>query len=66
MTLRLNREAQASCLLVPRVCVNVSTVDTSTTLLGYKTSFPVFISAAAMGRLAHPDGESPPPACTRL
>jgi L-lactate dehydrogenase (cytochrome) len=25
--------------------------------LGYDTSFPVYISAAALGKLAHPDGE---------
>jgi len=57
VTLRLNRAAQTACLLVPRVCVNVSRVDPTTTLLGHHAAFPVFISAAAMGRLAHPDGE---------
>lgn len=26
-------------------------------MLGFKSSLPIFISPAAMGRLAHPDGE---------
>lgn len=26
-------------------------------ILGYDTSFPVYISATALGKLAHPDGE---------
>jgi len=38
--------------LVPRVMVDVSDVNTSTSLLGYKSSFPLYISAAAKGGLS--------------
>lgn len=38
--------------LVPRVMIDVSTVDTATTLLGYKSAFPLYISAAAKGGLS--------------
>jgi L-lactate dehydrogenase (cytochrome) len=37
---------------------DVSTVDLSTTLLGYRSDAPFFIAPAAMGRLAHPEGEN--------
>jgi L-lactate dehydrogenase (cytochrome) len=52
-----NRESFSHVRLRPRVLRNVTSADLSTTLLGCKTSMPVFISPAAMGRLAHPDGE---------
>lgn len=32
-------------------------MDLSCRLLGYPSSFPVYITATALGRLAHPDGE---------
>lgn len=41
----------------PRVLVDVEQADLSTTILGRKSSLPLFIAPAAMGRLAHPDGE---------
>lgn len=41
----------------PRVLVNVEKADISTSILGHKSTSPFFISPAAMGRLAHPDGE---------
>ncbi len=43
--------------LRPRVMVDVSQVDASTSVLGLPTRWPFMISPAAMGRLAHPDGE---------
>lgn len=43
--------------LVPRVMRNVAEVDTATTMLGHKTAFPVYISGAAKGGLAHLDAE---------
>lgn len=52
-----NRESFSHVRLRPRVLRDVTSADLSTTLLGCKTSMPVFISPAAMGRLAHPDGE---------
>ncbi|CAK5262547.1 unnamed protein product [Mycena citricolor] len=36
---------------------NVTNVDWSTTILGHKSSMPVYISATALGKLGHPDGE---------
>lgn len=35
----------------------VSQCDPSTTILGFKTSIPVFISGAALAKLGHPQGE---------
>lgn len=43
--------------LRPRVLRDVLAADVSTSMLGFKSSLPIFISPAAMGRLAHPDGE---------
>ncbi|KAI5897639.1 uncharacterized protein SCHCODRAFT_02609854 [Schizophyllum commune H4-8] len=40
-----------------RVMRPVSRCDPSTTILGFKSSIPVFVSGAAMAKLAHPDGE---------
>ena len=44
-------------LLRPRVFVDCTRCDTSTTLLGHKVGIPLFVSPAAMARLAHPAGE---------
>ncbi|KAL7285641.1 hypothetical protein ACG7TL_000746 [Trametes sanguinea] len=41
----------------PRVMRPVSQCDPSTTILGYKSSIPVFVSGAALARLGHPLGE---------
>ncbi|KIJ68308.1 hypothetical protein HYDPIDRAFT_106483 [Hydnomerulius pinastri MD-312] len=41
-----------------RVMRTVSGCDTSTTMLGYKTSIPVYISGSALARLGHPLGEA--------
>lgn len=43
--------------LIPRVMRNVSDVKSATTMLGHKMSFPVYISGAAKGGLAHADAE---------
>lgn len=44
-------------LLRPRVFVDCTACDLSTTLLGNKVGIPIFVAPAAMARLAHPDGE---------
>lgn len=44
-------------LMRPRVFVDCTACDTSTTLLGHKVDIPLYVSPAAMARLAHPDGE---------
>ncbi|KAL9946404.1 hypothetical protein ACHAQF_008351 [Verticillium nonalfalfae] len=37
--------------------VNVTQIDISTTLLGARSSLPFYITAKALNKLAHPDGE---------
>ncbi|KPM42718.1 Cytochrome b2, mitochondrial [Neonectria ditissima] len=41
----------------PKVLVNVEHVDISTTMLGAKTSIPIYVSATALNKLGHPEGE---------
>ncbi len=41
----------------PRVLVDVSRVDISTTILGSASKSPIYVTATALARLAHPDGE---------
>jgi L-lactate dehydrogenase (cytochrome) len=52
-----NNTVYRSILLRPRIFVDCSRCDTSTTFLGHKLSVPIFVAPAAMARLAHPDGE---------
>lgn len=42
---------------LPRVLHDVSSVDTTTTLLGSRVSTPVGVAPTALQRVAHPDGE---------
>jgi len=57
VTLKRNTESFNSCDLVPNVLSDVSSVDLSTTVLGQKIDFPLFLSATAMHRLYHHHGE---------
>ena len=57
VTLRANRAAFERIRLRPRVLVDVTTCDTSTTLLGTPVSMPVLVAPTALHRLAHPEGE---------
>ena len=43
--------------LVPRYLADVSSVDTSTTILGHKVSLPVLAAPSAPQIAAHPDGD---------
>ena len=53
-----NNTVYRDILLRPRVFLDCTTCDTSTTLLGqHKVGLPIFVAPAAMARLAHPDGE---------
>ncbi|GKT54876.1 L-lactate dehydrogenase [Colletotrichum tofieldiae] len=52
-----NNKAYRQILLRPRVFVDCTQVDTSTSLLGHHVGIPLFVAPAAMARLAHPDGE---------
>ncbi|KAI7544443.1 Cytochrome b2 [Hortaea werneckii] len=53
-----NNRVYQSILMRPRIFVDCSRVDTSTTLVGNKVDVPFFISPAAMARLGHSDGEA--------
>ena len=57
ITLAKNRAAFERITLYPRVLVDVSTVDTSTEVLGQRIAFPVLVAPIAFQALAHPDGE---------
>ncbi|KFY86008.1 hypothetical protein V500_07936 [Pseudogymnoascus sp. VKM F-4518 (FW-2643)] len=54
---KLNNQVYRSILLRPRVFVDCTDCDLSASFLGQKLGLPVFISPAAMARLAHPTGE---------
>ena len=56
-TLADNEAAFARRHLLPRVLVDVSTVATTTTVLGTEIALPVLVAPVALQRLAHPDGE---------
>ena len=58
VTLRANRAAFEAITFRPRVLVDVSNVDTSTTVLGLTLPFPVMLAPVAMHRLVHPEGEA--------
>lgn len=51
VSLRENHAAFARLFLRPRVLVDVSTIDTSCTLLGTKSAFPLYITATALGKV---------------
>ncbi|KAG9238368.1 FMN-dependent dehydrogenase-domain-containing protein [Amylocarpus encephaloides] len=53
----LNNLVYKQILLRPRVFVDCRKCDLSTTMLGHNVGMPLYVSPAAMARLAHPDGE---------
>ncbi|PQM43009.1 peroxisomal (S)-2-hydroxy-acid oxidase GLO4-like [Prunus yedoensis var. nudiflora] len=55
-TLKQNVDASRRIMLRPRVIVDVSRIDMSTTVLGYKISAPIMIVPTARHQLAHPEG----------
>lgn len=57
ISMRENHYAYQRVYFRPRVCVNVREVDTSTTILGSESSVPFYVSATALAKLGHPDGE---------
>ncbi|PQM40469.1 peroxisomal (S)-2-hydroxy-acid oxidase GLO4-like [Prunus yedoensis var. nudiflora] len=54
-TLKQNVDAFRRIMLRPRVLVDVSRIDMSTTVLGYKISAPIMIASTARHQLAHPE-----------
>ncbi|GAB2236823.1 hypothetical protein Droror1_Dr00026705 [Drosera rotundifolia] len=56
-TLAENRNAFSRILFCPRILIDVSNIDMSTTVLGFKISMPIMIAPTAMQKMAHPEGE---------
>lgn len=57
ITLRENHSAFHRIWFRPRVLVNVEHVDFSTTMLGTPVSIPFYVTATALGKLGHAEGE---------
>merc|ERR1719231_1962364 len=51
------RAAFSRLRLMPKILVDVSSLNTETTVLGDKVSSPICIAPSAMQKMAHPDGE---------
>ncbi|KAI5117291.1 hypothetical protein M0805_006813 [Coniferiporia weirii] len=58
ITLRENKRAFSRFFFCPRVLRSVLHCDPSTSILGFKSTIPVFVSAAALAKLGHPAGEA--------
>ncbi|CAN1827904.1 Peroxisomal (S)-2-hydroxyacid oxidase GLO4, partial [Linum perenne] len=56
-TLKDNEEAYRRITIRPRVLIDVSRIDTSTTILGYPISSPIMVAPTALHKLANPEGE---------
>ena len=56
-TLNRNRSVFAESYLLQRVLVDISGIDTSTTVLGEKVALPIILTSTGANRLYHPDGE---------
>ncbi|NP_001334906.1 glycolate oxidase [Solanum lycopersicum] len=56
-TLAENRNAFSRILFRPRILIDVSKIDLSTSVLGFNISMPIMIAPTAMQKMAHPDGE---------
>ncbi|HYY48512.1 MAG TPA: alpha-hydroxy acid oxidase, partial [Thermoplasmata archaeon] len=57
VSVRRNRDAYGHWALRPRVLVDVSRRDTSTTVLGQRVSMPILVAPTAFHGLVHPEGE---------
>ncbi|ODV94884.1 hypothetical protein PACTADRAFT_50736 [Pachysolen tannophilus NRRL Y-2460] len=57
ITLRENHLAYQQIFFRPRILINVSNVDLSTTMLGCPSKLPFYVTATALGKLGHADGE---------
>ncbi|KAI1106524.1 FMN-dependent dehydrogenase-domain-containing protein [Jackrogersella minutella] len=53
-----NGEIYRSVLLRPRVFIDCTRCSLETSILGNKVGLPIYVSPAAIARLAHPDGEA--------
>lgn len=57
VTMNENHEAYRRIFFRPRILINVEKIDTSTNILGFKSAMPFYITATALGKLGHPEGE---------
>jgi 4-hydroxymandelate oxidase len=57
ITLRRNRQALDLLQLKPKVLVDVTSIDTSRTLLGHDMAHPIILAPTSSHLLAHPDAE---------
>ncbi|KAK3940673.1 FMN-dependent dehydrogenase-domain-containing protein [Diplogelasinospora grovesii] len=57
ITLRENHAAFHRIWFRPRILVDVEKVDLSTTMLGTKCDIPFYVTATALGKLGHVEGE---------
>ncbi|RMJ17370.1 Cytochrome b2, mitochondrial [Fusarium kuroshium] len=57
ITLRENHSAFHRIWFRPQILIDVENVDITTTMLGDKTDIPVYVTATALGKLGHPEGE---------
>ncbi|KAL4392801.1 hypothetical protein AHAS_Ahas03G0381400 [Arachis hypogaea] len=56
-SLKENRNAFSRILFRPRILIDVSEIDLTTTVLGFKISMPIMVAPTAMQKMAHPEGE---------
>lgn len=56
-TLQENRNCFSRILFRPRILIDVSQIDMTTTVLGFNISMPIMIAPTAMQKMAHPEGE---------
>lgn len=56
-TLKENRNAFSRILFRPRILIDVSNIDMTTTVLRFNISMPIMIAPTAMQKMAHPEGE---------
>ncbi len=57
ITMRENHSAYQKIWFRPRILIDVEQIDMSTTMLGTKTAAPFYVTATALGKLGHPEGE---------
>merc|ERR1719410_1764262 len=57
ITFRENQAVFSRIWFRPRILVDVSKISLKTKILGYESSSPFYVTATALGKLAHPDGE---------
>lgn len=55
--MRENHNAYHRIWFRPQILVNVEKVDFATTMLGTRTEVPFYVTATALGKLGHPEGE---------